>query len=227
MTATDDISGPTLDQQIEDFKIGLAGSAPAEVVAQFDNDVQRMIAAGIGEQAIKVGERAPEFALPDALGHEVRLTDLLAQGPVVVTFYRGEWCPYCNLTLRAYQAILPQIQALGASLVAISPQTPDNSLTTVEKKELTYPVLSDAGNRVARQFGLVYTVDEQIRSLYTAIGNDLQTFNGDASWELPVPGTFVIARDGTVRHAFVEADYRLRLEPKDLLAALRQQAGQR
>jgi len=151
----------------------------------------------------------------------VRLADLLERGPVVLTFYRGAWCPYCNLTLRAYQAALPAITALGATLVAVSPQTPDNSLTTVEKKELTFPVLSDAANVVARQYGLVVSLSEDVRPLYTAIGSALPAYNGDQSWELPMAGTFVIARDGTARLAFVDPDYTHRLEPAEIVAALR------
>ncbi len=113
------------------------------------------------------------------------------------------------------------IAALGATLVAVSPQTPDNSLTTVEKKELTFPVLSDAGNTVARQYGLVFSISEGARPVYTAIGSDLPTYNGDQSWELPLPGTFIIARDGTARLTFVDPDHIHRLEPAEILAALR------
>jgi peroxiredoxin len=140
--------------------------------------------------------------------------------PFVLTFYRGEWCPWCNLTLRAYQRILPQIRALGASLVAVSPQTPEHSLSTVEKKELTFTVLSDVGNIVARKYRLVFTLEQTIRTLYTTIGADLPSFNGDPSWELPMPATFLLAQDGTVRLAFVDEDFTHRLEPATLLAGL-------
>jgi peroxiredoxin len=139
----------------------------------------------------------------------------------VLTFYRGQWCPFCNLTLRAYQRILPQIRALGASLVAVSPQTPEHSLSTVEKKELTFTVLSDVGNSVARKYRLVFTLEQPFRTLYTSIGADLPSFNGDPSWELPMPATFLLAQDGTVRLAFVEEDFTHRLEPATLLAGLR------
>jgi peroxiredoxin len=128
-----------------------------------------------------------------------------------------KWCPYCNLQLRAYQAILPRIRELGATLVAVSPQTPDNSLTTAEQKGLTFPVLSDAGNEVARRYGLVFSLSETLR----AMSADLPAYNGDSSWELPMPGTFVIAPDGTVRLAFVDADWTRRLEPAAILGALR------
>jgi peroxiredoxin len=140
---------------------------------------------------------------------------------VLLTFYRGDWCPYCTLQLRAYQAILPQIRELGAGLVAISPQTPDNSLSTAEKKGLTFPVLSDAGNEVARQYGLVFSLSETLRT----VSADLTSYNGDDSWELPMPGTFVIAPDGTVRLAFVDADWTRRLEPAAILDTLRRLAS--
>jgi peroxiredoxin len=160
---------------------------------------------------------APDFTLSNVDGQPVTLSALLLHGPVVLTFYRGEWCPYCNLQLRAYQAILPQIQELGASLVAISPQTPDNSLTTADKKGLTFPVLSDLGNAVARRYGLVFSVSETLRTA----GAPLPSYNGDESWELPMPGTFVIAQDGIVRLAFVSADWTKRLEPAAILDGVR------
>ena len=212
---------PTLTGQIDAFQQALAGQVPAAIMAQFAGETARVARSGIAAHALAVGAQAPTFSLPAATGNVVRLADLLERGPVVLTFYRGEWCPYCNLTLRAYQAALPAITALGATLVAVSPQTPDNSLTTVEKKELTFPVLSDAGNAVARAYGLVFSLSEDVRPLYTAIGSALPAYNGDQSWELPMAGTFVIARGGTARLAFVDPDYTHRLEPAEIVAALR------
>lgn len=210
----------TLREQIEAFQAQMAGRRPPEALAAFADNIAALVASGVAGRALQVGERAPDFTLPDALGRPVTLSRLIEQGPAVVTFYRGAWCPYCNLQLHAYQAILPQIRAAGATLVAISPQTPDQSLTMAEKKGLAFPVLSDAGNAVARRYGLVFAVAEALRPLYTRIGSDLPTFNGDASWELPIPGTFIVAQDGTVRLAFVDADYTHRQEPADLLAGL-------
>ena len=211
----------TLAQQIEEFQQNMSSRTPSDVGAGLRAEAERIIRSGIGAQAPMKGQRAPDFVLPDALGETVRLADLRQRGPVVVTFYRGACCPYCNLALRAYQAVLPEITARGATLVAISPQTPDNSLTTAEKAGLTFPVLSDVGNRVARRYGLVFALSEAARPLYTAVGSDLPAYNGDALWELPVPGTFVMAPDGTVRLAFVDPDYTHRLEPAAILAALR------
>jgi peroxiredoxin len=216
---------PTLAGQIAAFQQNLSGHLAPEIVSALGAESARIIASGSAAGALKEGQQAPDFALPNATGQTVQLATLLEQGPVIVTFYRGDWCPYCNLALRAYQAALPEITALGATLVAISPQTPDNSLTTAEKKGLSFPVLSDVGNRVARHYGLVFALSEAVRPVYAAIGSDLPTYNGDTSWELPVPGTFVIAPDGRVRLAFVDPDYTRRLEPSEILAALRTLTG--
>jgi peroxiredoxin len=143
-----------------------------------------------------LGAKAPDFTLPDAHGKPVTLAALLAKGPAVVTFYRGGWCPFCDLQLRAYQGALGAIHDLGAELVAISPQTPDYALSDVEKKQLTFPVLTDKGNHVAREFKLVFALSDALRKLQTHFGSVLPKFNGDDSWELPMPGTFVLDRHG-------------------------------
>jgi peroxiredoxin len=221
MTTRNQGTDTTLQQQIETLNNQLAQQLPAEVLAELSKSITTLVQTGIAQQSVKVGERAPDFTLPDAFGKPVTLSELLKHGPVVLTFYRGDWCPWCNLTLHAYQRILPQIQALGASLVAVSPQTPEHSLSTVEKKELTFTVLSDVGNIVARKYRLVFTLEQSIRTLYTSIGADLPNFNGDPSWELPMPATFLLAQDGTVRLAFVDEDYTHRLEPATLLDGLR------
>ncbi len=211
----------TLEQQIAAFNAQLATQAPPQVVDQISQYINTLIASGVEKNALKVGEKAPSFTLLDALGRQVSLAGFLQQGPVVVTFYRGEWCPYCNLQLHAYQQVLPQIKELGANLIAISPQTPDHSLSMSEKHELAFPVLSDQGNQVARQFGLVYSIEEQTRTLFKSLGSDLSAFNGDESWELPVPGTFIISQDGTIRLTCADANYTHRLEPSALLDGLR------
>ena len=211
----------TLNQQLTDFKQQMGTQAPPEMVAQFDAEVERVVRSGLAAHSLKTGQQAPDFTLPDATGGQVSLSALLARGPVALVFYRGEWCPYCNLTLRAYQAIQPQIQELGATMVAVSPQTPDNSLTTVEKKGLTFPVLSDQGNAVARQYGLVFAFSEEVRPLLTSVGSAVPSFNGDDSWELPFAGVFVIAPDRTIALASVNADWTRRPEPAATLESLR------
>ena len=221
MTTTDHTPNETLQQQIEVFLAQTAGQLPPELLANFYSSIETLVQTDIAKRSLKVGDKAPNFTLPDTFDKQVTLSELLQHGPVVVTLYRGEWCPFCNLQLHAYQNILPQIQALGASLVAISPQTPDHSLSTVEKKELTFTVLSDVGNTVARQYKLVFALPEQFRAMYTSIGSDVPTFDGDASWELPMPGTFIVAQDGTIHLAFVHEDHTRRLEPAALLDGLR------
>lgn len=187
--------------------------------------IERLRAAGIGKKAPKPGEKAPAFALPNVRGETVSSDKLLGNGAVVLTFYRGAWCPYCNLELKALQQALPEIESLGASLVAVSPQTPDNSLTTVEKNALSFEVLSDVGNRIARNFGLVFELADDLKPLFKKFGIDLKDFNGDDRYELPVAATFVIGRDGTILHAYVDADYRKRLDPAEVIAALRAAKG--
>lgn len=211
----------TLDQQLAEFDNGFRSQVPAEAVTIRQNSFDRITQSNLLKEAVKVGQIAPDFTLPNAQGQAVSLAQLLTKGPVVLVFYRGEWCPYCNLTLRAYQAALSQIEALGASLVAISPQTPDNSLTTVEKKELTFEVLSDQGNQVARNYGLVYKVDDQFKGLLEKFGTDLSTFNGDKSYELPASSTFVIEQSGKVRVAHITPDFTKRLDPSKVIETLR------
>ena len=161
--------------------------------------------------------------LPDAQGRCVRLQSLLRQGPVVLVFYRGGWCPYCNLHLRGFQRALPEFQQFAAQIVAISPQLPDNSLSTQEKDELTFAVLSDVGNKVTRQFGIVFQIGEKLQKLYRKFGHPLDLFNGpDGAQHLPVPATFLVDGKGVIRLAHVDVDYTRRLDPDDVITTLRQ-----
>lgn len=203
-------------QLVEEFMAGLPEQAQQTVGGAFE----KLLGSEVGEQAVKAGEVAPDFALPNVRGGVSRLSELLAGGPVVLSFYRGGWCPFCNLEFRALSAILPEIRAMGATLVGISPETPDNSLTTIEKHNLEFEVLSDEGNRVADQYGLVMTIFEELRPLYLQWGIDVPAANGDESYELPLPATYVIKQDGTVHEAYVNRNYTQRMEPADLLKAL-------
>jgi len=209
----------TLQQQIEALK-RQRGSAPITIASTKAS--QDLIASGLADQSIKQGEKAPDFVLPDVNGENVQLSHLLAHGPVVLIFYRGGWCPYCNLALRSYQAILPKIQAAGATLVAVSPQTPDNPLSTREKMDLSFPVLSDSGNMVARAYGLVFTVASDVQAIQRGMGLDVAKVNGSETWELPMPGSYVIAQDGVITLAFINPDHTHRLEPAAILTALDQ-----
>lgn len=212
----------TLESQTSAFKTTAYANMPPATAGTIAEWISELSASGIAGRSLQVGQAAPDFALPNAHEQTVKLTDLLASGPVVVTFYRGAWCPFCSMALKAYQSILPEIKALGASFVAVSPQTPDHSLTTAEKNGLGYEVLSDAGNAVARQFGIVYKFSDAMYDVQTnAFGVDLPSFNGDDSREMPLPGTFVIDRDGTITLAQVFIDVSERVEPEAILAALR------
>jgi len=211
-----------LQQQIDEFLAEESNLPSPDLLKDLLSIIEQVITSGAAEKALKEGAQAPDFTLPDARDLAVTLSHLLAQGPVVITFYRGEWCPFCNLALRAYQQTWPQLRALGASLVAISPQTPDHSLSTVEKKKLTFTVLSDVGNHVAREYGLVFTIDEAVRPACQQVGANLPAFNGDDSWELPMAGTFLIDQSGIVRLAFVNPDYTRRLDPSVIVARLKE-----
>ncbi|MEL6616132.1 MAG: peroxiredoxin-like family protein [Bacteroidota bacterium] len=177
-------------------------------------------AEAAANRALAVGETAPDFALPTASGESVRLSDLTARGPVVLTFYRGAWCPYCNTQLRDYQSRLDEIERRGAALVAISPQVPDSSAVMESENALGFPVLSDVGGTVSDAYGLLFRVDSERREVYRAQGIDLERYNGTDDWVLPVPATYVIDADGVVRSAFVEIDYTQRTTIGQVLSAL-------
>ena len=161
--------------------------------------------------------------LKDADGKTVSLSELLVQGPLIVSFYRGVWCPYCNMELQALQDALPAFRELGAQLVAISPQNAVNSRKSIRANKLDFPILSDPGNETAAAFGLRFALPDYLIELYKNLKNDLPAFNGDTSWTLPMPGRFVIGQDGIIRYAEVNPDYTHRPEPSDMLAVLRSQ----
>jgi peroxiredoxin len=192
----------------------------ADALAPFDTDAAAMAAGGVGSAAPPVGAPAPRFVLPDIHGTSRALDDLLAAGPVVLVFYRGAWCPYCNLQLRAFQGSLGAIEAAGATLVAVSPQTPDNSLSFAEKEGLGFTVLSDLHNTVARDYGLVFRQADAPTATQQRLGIDLAKVNGDDSYELPTAATFVIDTGGVIRYRSISADYRWRVGPDEVLAAL-------
>ena len=210
----------TLQANLKAITEGVRQQAPAEVFAAIEAANAKLEISGIAGRALKAGDRIPDFDLPDATGKVVRSGELLAAGPLVISFYRGSWCPYCSLELKTLQQNLSEFRARGATLVAISPQTPDESLTTKEKNELAFPVLSDAGSKVARKFGLVFTLDETLKPIFKAFGIDLLAHNGVDTWELPIPATYVVAKSGKIVSACVDVDYRNRAEPAEILKSL-------
>lgn len=166
---------------------------------------------------IQVGDKLPSFTLPDAFGNQVSSSSLLSRGPLLLTFYRGAWCPFCNIMLRAMQAHLPQIHGKGASFVAISSEIPDATLTTVQKNELKFIVLSDVGNIYARKLGLVFKQIETLRPIFKGIGIDWEKSYGSDAFEVPVPTTLLVDERGVVRNVFLDTDYSRRLEPETAL----------
>ncbi len=212
----------TLTAQLAEQKASTIKKLPQETVELMLNKTAELENSGIAENALKVGDIAPDFQLPNPVGDSVSLSDLLKNGPVVLTFYRGGWCPYCNLELRALQQQLPFFAKYNAQIVAVSPQTPDNSLSVQEIQELEFAVLSDASNNVARNYGLVFTLDEKLKPIYKSFGIDIEASNGDESYELPIPATYVIDKEGVIRYAFINTDYTQRAEPAEVLAAVEQ-----
>ena len=206
--------------QRDEMQARMAAQAPAELVRGFATAAKRLDELDFAARAPKLGDHAPDFALPDQRGDEVYLSAVLRAGPVVLIFYRGAWCPYCNLQLRTFQAQLDRFAELGAALVAISPQTPDNSLSMVEKNQLGFLVLSDVGAKVIDRYGLRYDVDAQTRALLESVGNDVGTHNGPGGWVLPAAATFVIDVDGEVRYAHVRGDWTERADPARVLVVL-------
>ncbi|CCE09338.1 Alkyl hydroperoxide reductase/ Thiol specific antioxidant/ Mal allergen [Bradyrhizobium sp. STM 3843] len=220
----------TLQAQLDAFKAEFeAGkppyNAPRAVIETMHRATAELITSGAAGLALKAGDQAPSFALKDPDGDVVSSTELLTKGPLVLSFYRGVWCPYCNMELQALQAALPEFAALGASLVAISPQSAANSRKSLRQNALSFPILSDPGNEVAASFGLRFTLPDYLIDLYKQFRNDLPAFNGDASWTLPMPARFVIAQDRAILYAEVNPDYTRRPEPEDMLPALRRAGG--
>lgn len=164
-------------------------------------------------QAVKVGDQFPKFRLGDATGNEVSSTELLRSGPLLITFYRGEWCPYCNIAVQYLQRHLDDFTARGVSLVAISPELPDYSLSATEKNSLKFPVLTDLHNQLARTLGIVYD-QSCARELHGKIGVDLNARNGEDTWEVPIPATILVDTSGVVRAVHIDVDFRKRLDPK-------------
>lgn len=211
----------SLSLEIKKFQKEFLSQVPNEILDQMLSATERLIASGLSDKALKKGGVAPDFTLPNATGKSISSTDLLKDGPLVLSFYRGGWCPYCNLEFNALQKALPEIETLGAKLIAISPETPDNALTTAEKHNLRFEVLSDVGNKLARDFGLVFALAEELRPIYKSFGIDISAYNGDELYELPIPATYIINSDRTIRYSFVNADYTQRAEPSEILEALR------
>lgn len=210
-----------LDAMREDFENGRFPLVPTQ--AQIDTmakATQSLIDSRQADRALEAGDTAPEFALRDADGATVSSRELLARGPLVATFYRGVWCPYCNLDRQALEEVRPEIEARGASLVAISPQTQANSRKSQCDNKLGFPILSDPGASLANAFGLRFALPDDLIEVYRQFGNDLAKINDDPSWVLPMPARYVIGTNGVIAYAEVNPDYTRRPDPSELLPVL-------
>src|SRR5271163_2178109 len=211
----------TIREQSDQIKVAAAEHLPAEVVEVFDRNIRDLLQEGIPSDVVSVGDTLPSFTLSDASGSPVSLDQLVEAGPAVIVFYRGGWCPYCNVALRTYQReLVPELAAFGARLVAISPQSPDQSLSTAEKAGLEFTVLSDPGSRLARRIGISFQQADEVLDAQRRLGLDLASVNAEASTELPMPTVLIVDPDRTVRFVDVQPDYTARTEVADILEAL-------
>ena len=209
-------------RELTDAKIESGRQNNPEFMNGVDAIIEQEKAFEKGKDAIKIGQKAPDFELPNAEGKSIVLKSLLEKGPVVITFYRGNWCPYCNLQLRALQARLDDIYALGATLVAISPQVPDGSLTEDEISKMDFIVLSDQDAKVALQYGVAWQVPEFLAEHMRVDRKlDLEIVNNGNGNVLPIPATFILGQDGVVTWNYVNVDYRTRSEPEEIIEALK------
>jgi len=218
---------PPLQNQLDHITTQTRALVQPERLAITDNSVQDLLDSGLESRILPIGATAPSFALPDAInGKLIRSSDLLALGPLIITFFRGRWCPYCMTELEAWQSAFPAVRERGALLVAISPQLARQNDFTVQQHHLTFPLLTDAGCRLAEQFGIAYTVPEPMQQHYRSILvnipfiNGSQGSNGEDTWRLPLPATFVIRQNNTIAFAEAHADHRVRPDPMEVLAVL-------
>lgn len=211
----------SLNQQLEQLTLKSQERITPAAGAVMKQSLEDLAKSGIIEHILKKGACIPDFALPNTKGKIVDSDLLLSNGPIVISFYRGGWCPYCNLTLRSLEKALPEIKAAGGTLVAISPEMPDSSLSTVEKDTLSFEVLSDSGNKLAKQFGIVFKLSPDLANLYKGFGIDLAHHNGDKSDELPLAATFIVAPDKSIVYAFADTDYKKRMEPVEIIEQLK------
>lgn len=208
-------------QTLEEVKQQLEAGTPLEIQAQLIRMIREQQQSGIA-YGLREGDKAKDFTLKNATGHSVNLYEELSNGPVVLVFYRGGWCPFCNLQLKSYQKTLPAIRELGAQLIAVSPQSPDNTLSQQEKDELSFHVLSDTGGLAAASYNILYDVPEYMQEIMSGkMGLNLAEYNASDRWILPIPSTFMIDESGIVRSAYVNPDFMQRQSPEEILSELR------
>lgn len=196
-----------------------------EIIRTMERHIEELRTNGALDKVRKSGDRAPQFALENAHGTTVSSAQLLRKGPLVVSFYRGKWCPYCNAEVDALAQAYPEIKALGAELVVLSPELAEYSKAMSDEHKIPFDILVDRHNAVAEEFGVGYVFPQYLRDLYSnVLGNTLEKFNGDETYKLPIPSRFIIDEGGFVRHAYADPDYRFRAEPSETIDALRRLA---
>jgi peroxiredoxin len=214
-----------LDAFKADFEAGKPPyNVPHSVIETMHRATAELIESEAAQRAKKAGDVAPSFSLKDSEGSTIGSASLLKRGPVVLSFYRGVWCPYCNMELQALEAAKPAFDKYGASLVAISPQTAPNSRKSVRQNKLSFPILSDVKGKVSEAFGLRFRLPDYLVDLYKQLKNDLPTFNDDPSWTLPMPARYVIGQDGAILYSEVNPDYTRRPAPEDMIPVLQRAA---
>ena len=209
-----------LQEQLDAFKAQFKSQAPEGAFDAFARSTQELIDSGQADRAVAAGDMAPDFTLTDQNGEAVALKDLLAKGPVVVSFYRGVWCPYCNIELKALEAAAGEIRARGASLVAVSMQGPSDSRKSQRDNKLSFPILTDKAGELAAEFGIRWTLQDYAIEYHKMFGVELPKIHDDGQWNLPMPARYVIDTDGSVAYAEVSPDYTRRPDPSDLLPVL-------
>lgn len=210
-----------LADDIKNFQDELLPNVPEGTLSTLMSELDRLISMGLAEKALNKNQSFPTFDLPNADKQRRSLSHFLANGPLVISFYRGAWCPYCNLEINALQKRLPDIIAAGGQLVAISPQLPDKSVDQIAHSQLSFEVLSDIDNTLAKECGLVFTLPESLRPIYRAWEIDIPGHNGNDSFELPIPASYIVDMNGNVHYAFMDMDYTTRLEPDIIIEQLK------
>lgn len=216
----DDDYTQTLEEELSEILEAFYSMVSEEEIRKYQDYTKGLQQEGFSRESIQAPSMAPDFELTDQDGETVNLSGLLEHGPVVLVFYRGKWCPQCNATIMHFQRHLEEIQAKGATLVAISPMLPDGTQVFSTKRSLQFPVLSDVGNGVARKFNITFTVPEDIRPTFLEWGDDIPATNGDSTWELPMPATYIISRTGEIVWSFVEEDSGKRAEFADVVSSI-------
>ncbi len=216
------MSSETLQQRIDAFLVELAKKAPPEALNTILGEIKKLEDSGAAKSALGVGASAPDFELRDSNGRVHALKSLLAKGPVVVKFNRGTWCPFCDLELQATSAALKNLGSVSASTVVLMPQAPQKIKEAIQGKNFAFDVLVDEGSQIAKKFGVVFTLPEPLRPIYSSFGMNVSEWNGDKTWQLPFPSTFVIDRNGKISYAMVEANWTKRPEPGEVIEKLKE-----